>query len=323
MLRPYTKLEPTTTRDDEPMIIPVQKDLELAEDFHSADSVTGALHVWWLGHSGFLMKWNGKGILLDPYLSDSMALQFNGRGKGWPRMTERTIDPLLLSGIDLIISSNHHLAHLDPETILGVRAASPNARLVVPEGIHREADALLGEAGPHIMPLDAGSYVDVGDIEIHGINAATPEIRTDEKGASKSLGFVLTMGPFAVFYSGDTLWHDSLVKEVRRWDLNLSILPISGYNPEGGPGMSCNLNGFEASALAKAISSGLVVPCHYDMFREDTVSPEEFIYCCERLNQRFRVLQPGIRLTMGPMINPSSGRALPSEAHSDDWGLGY
>ena len=110
MLSPYTKLEPS-----ESMIIPVQKDLELVQDFNSADNVTGALHVWWLGHSGFLLKWKGVGIVIDPYLSDSMALQYKGRGRGWPRMTERVVDPLLLSGVDILISTQNHLSHLDPE----------------------------------------------------------------------------------------------------------------------------------------------------------------------------------------------------------------
>lgn len=321
MLRPFTNIQ--AEADPESMIIPVQKDLELVEDFHSADNVTGALHVWWLGHSGFLLKWNGIGVLIDPYLSDSMSIQYNGRGKGWPRMTERVVDPLLLSGIDLIVASQNRLSHLDPETILAVRSASPNMKMVVPGGSHKVIDSVLGSAGPHLIPLDSGSFVDVGEVEVHGINAANPEIETDDVGAAKNLGYVLTMGPFAIYHSGDTLWHDTLVKEVRRWNLNLALLPISGYAPEAGPGVSSNLNGFEASALAKAISAGLAVPMHYDMFTEDTATTEEFVYCCERLDQRYRILQPGLRLTMGPMIDPSSGRALPTEAHSSDWGLGY
>ncbi len=322
MLSPYTKLDPQIF--EESMIIPVLKDLELVEDFQAADDVTGALHVWWLGHAGFLMKWNGKGILIDPYLSDSMAIQFTGgTTKGWPRLTERVIDPLMLSGIDLILATNNHLTHLDPETILAIRSASPNAKLVVPAGEKDRVTAQLGSAGPHIMPLSAGSFVEIDDMAVHGINAANPEILRDDEGNSHDLGYVVTMGPFAIYHSGDTLWHPTLVKEVRRWNLNLAILPISGYDPESGPNISNNLNGFEAAALAKAVSAGLVVPGHFDMFQADTVSSEEFIYCCERLDQKYRVLQPGIRLTMGPMIDPSSGKALPTEAQTEDWGLGY
>ena len=299
------------------MIIPVQKDLELLEDFHEADSVTGAIHVWWLGHSGFLIKWNGRGILIDPYLSDSMAL------KGWPRMTERVIDPLTLSGVDLIITSNNHLSHLDPQTILAVRSASPSAKLVIPAGLEDEVNASLGAAGPHLLPLNAGNYVEDDNIVVHGITAANPDILIDTAGNSTSLGFVLTMGPFVLFHCGDTLWHNTLVKEVRRWNVNLAMLPVSGYDPTNRPGASAVLNGFEASALSKAVSASLAIPCHYDMFPKDSVSPEEFIYCSERLDQKYRILQPGLRMTMGPMIDPSSGKALPTEAHSNDWGLGY
>jgi len=305
------------------MIIPVQKDLELVQDFNSADNVTGALHVWWLGHSGFLLKWKGVVIVIDPYLSDSMALQYKGRGRGWPRMTERVVDPLLLSGVDILISTQNHLSHLDPETILGLRSASPNMKMVIPAGIQPSVEALLGKAGPHLIPVDAGNFVDFGDLEIHGITAANPEVQRDSRGHSMSLGYVLTMGPFAIYHSGDTLWHKSLVKEVRRWNLNLAMLPISGYRPEEGPGPSANLNGFEASALAKGVSAGLAVPCHYDMFREDSAPADEFIYCCDRLDQRYRILQPGLRLTMGPMKDPGAGKALPSEAHRRDWDLGY
>ena len=320
MLQPFTKLNSSPPEEQEQMIVPVQKDLELVEDFQEADDVTGALHLWWIGHSGFLLKWNGVGILIDPYLSDSLSVAHE-REEPWPRMTERVVDPLTLSGIDLLLCSHNHLSHLDPETILALRSASPTMKLVIPGGIHRIVDHELGTAGPPLLSLDAGSFVDAGDVEIHGINAANPEIQTDDRGSTRNLGFVITMGPFAVYFSGDTLWHSSLVKEVRRWNLNLAILPISGCDP--GAGTSHNLNGFEASALAKAVSASLVIPCHFDMFPKDTVSPEEFIYCCERLDQRYRVLQPGMRVTMGPMLDPSSGKAMPTEAHSSDWGLGY
>ncbi len=302
------------------MITPVQKDGDLIEDFQQADNVTGALHLWWLGHSGFLIKWNGHGILIDPYLSDSLARQVDGKSKIRPRLTERVANPLSLAGIDLVLATHNHLSHLDPETILGIRAASPRMKMVVPEGIRRHVDALLGTAGPPLLPVDSGKFIDLDDIEVHGITAANPEVLTDDHGAARSLGYVVRLGPFIVFHSGDTLWHNSLVKEVRRWNVNLALLPISGDEPEK---MSANLNGFQAAALGKAISAGLIVPCHYDMFDDDTASPEEFIYSSERLEQKFRILEPGMRMTMGPMIDPSSGQARPTEAYSTDWGLGY
>ena len=83
------------------------------------------------------------------------------------------------------------------------------------------------------------------------------------------------------------------------------------------------MNGFESAAFAKAISSSLVIPCHFDMFNEGNTSPEEFETCCDRLHQRYRILELGQRMTMGPVTDPSAGSAPPSEEHKSDWKLGY
>ena len=303
------------------MIPAIQKDGELLDDFHEADNVSGAIHVWWLGQSGFLVKWNGNGLLFDPYLSDSLTRKYEGTDQPHVRMSERAIDPLLLSGIDVVTSSHNHTDHLDAETLLPLKAANPNLKLVLPEANLAFAEKRLGPSGPELVPVDAGSYVEESGFEFHGITAAHPEIEYDDDGHSKSLGFVVTCGQFAIFHSGDTFWHDSLVKEVRRWPINLTFLPINGHKPERN--VAGNLNGFEAAALAKAISASIVIPCHYHMFEFNTAEPDEFIDCCERLNQRYRILEIGQRITMGPISEVSAGDANATEKREDDWGLGY
>ena len=53
------------------MIQPVLAHDALLADIAAARSASSELHLWWLGQSGFLIKWAGKHLLLDPYLSDS------------------------------------------------------------------------------------------------------------------------------------------------------------------------------------------------------------------------------------------------------------
>ncbi len=48
------------------MIEPIQQNEEFVEDYLQADRVTGAIHVWWLGHACFLIKWNSYNLLIDP-----------------------------------------------------------------------------------------------------------------------------------------------------------------------------------------------------------------------------------------------------------------
>tara|TARA_R110002096_G_scaffold23303_14_gene74281 strand:- start:8230 stop:9195 length:966 start_codon:yes stop_codon:yes gene_type:complete len=303
------------------MIIPVQKDADFIKDFTEADRVTGAIHVWWLGQSGFLIKWNGQGLLIDPYLSDSHTRASEGTDHQIKRISERVVDPLALSGIEAVICSSAQPDRLDRETLLPLQAANPNLKLVIPAGIADQTRDLLGAAGPNIVPVNAGTFVEFSSVKFHGIDAATPKIRRDTHGNSKDLGFVLLFGPFAIYYSGQTIWHTQLVKAIRRWPINLAFMPING-DEKSADGRD-SLNGFEAAALAKATSSSIVIPGHFDMFDQNNPSTDEFTGCCERLSQRFRVLKLGQRMTMGPVTDPSSGKASSSEPHRENSGLGY
>ncbi len=47
-----------------------------------------------------------------------------------------------------------------------------------------------------------------------------------------------------------------------------------------------------------SIRARLVVPCHYDMFEFNTVTPDEFVGACEKLGQSFRVLGCGEKLVL-------------------------
>jgi L-ascorbate metabolism protein UlaG (beta-lactamase superfamily) len=283
--------------------------------------VSGAIHVWWLGQSGFLIKWAGHGLLIDPYLSDSLSRRTEGTPEALHRVSEQVVDPLLLSGIDHVVCSNTAPDRLDPETILPLRATNPALKVVIPAGRVAEAEAILGAASPPLLPANAGTYVKSGPFDFHGINAANPKIRRDERGNSRDLGFVILFGPFALFHAGETVWHTHLVKEVRRWSVNLAFLPINGT--DGNRTDRASMNGFEAAAFAKAVSASLAVPCHYDLFDRGNPNTDEFSGCCDRLGQRYRLLKIGQRLTMGPITDPSAGKALPSEPYRRDSELGY
>src|SRR5690348_5740210 len=77
--------------------------------------------LWWLGQSGFLLVHNGRALLLDPYLSDSLTRKYAQTDKPHVRMTERVVEPAALGELrvlDVITSSHNHTDHLDSETLL-------------------------------------------------------------------------------------------------------------------------------------------------------------------------------------------------------------
>jgi L-ascorbate metabolism protein UlaG (beta-lactamase superfamily) len=55
------------------------------------------LRLWWLGQSGFLVHYDGRFALFDPYLSDSLTRKYAATDKPHVRMTERVVDPARLT----------------------------------------------------------------------------------------------------------------------------------------------------------------------------------------------------------------------------------
>jgi len=277
------------------MITPYQKDAALLDDIDRAPATEDRFHLWWLGQSGFLLKWGERHLLFDPYLSDSLTQKYQGTDKEHIRMTDRCVDPACLSMIDVVTSSHNHTDHLDADTLGPLAAARPALPLVLPEANLGFARARLGDASLALHGLNDGQTIEVEGFSFTGMAAAHDTVERDEQGRCRFLSLVVRFGGFTVFHSGDTLWHDHLPHLLIHCRPDVVMLPINGQDPTRG--VAGNLNGTEAAALAKCCGAGLVVPHHFDMFTFNTASPDEFSTACHRLGQSHRVLRCGERLT--------------------------
>src|SRR3954469_6334834 len=114
------------------MIKPAFQDGVFLADVKSARS-DNAFFLWWLGQSGFLVKWRDRFLLLDPYLSDSLTNKYAATDKPHVRMTERVIASEKLAFVDVVTSSHNHTDHLDAETLRPIFEKNPEAAFVIPE----------------------------------------------------------------------------------------------------------------------------------------------------------------------------------------------
>src|SRR5262245_8562803 len=112
------------------MIEPLQADDALLADIAAGPRRPGHLRVWWLGQSGFLVQWQDRQLLLDPYLSDSLTAKYANSDRPHVRMTRRVVDPLRLREVDVVTSSHNHTDHLDAETLRPLMSANPEVRIV-------------------------------------------------------------------------------------------------------------------------------------------------------------------------------------------------
>ena len=273
-----------------------QKDSAFLADVEAWLDGPGQFRIWWLGQSGFLIAWNGHRLLLDPYLSDSLTRKYAQTGKPHVRITERVVDPALLTNIFAATSSHNHTDHLDAETLLPLRYANPALHLIIPEA-NRDfvAQRLICHPGwPH--GLDDGTELTLGPFTFRGIAAAHDNLDRDSHGRHLYLGYLIRFGSFTVYHPGDCMLYEGLVEKLENQGIDLALLPINGSLPERH--VAGNFWGREAAWLASQIGARLSIPCHYDLFEFNTVTTEEFEQAARELNIAFKVLRTGEGLTI-------------------------
>ncbi|WP_138994492.1 MBL fold metallo-hydrolase [Larkinella sp. C7] len=270
-----------------------QKDQTFLSDLENARSQPDQLHIWWLGQSGFLLQWQDRRLLFDPYLSDSLSVKYAQTDKPHVRMSEQVVDPGQLTGIDVVTSSHNHTDHLDAETLTPLFNANPAIQFVIPEANRSfVADRIKREPGLPIG-LNDGETAEVAGFTFHGVPAAHNSLERDDQGHCKFMGFVVQAGPWTVYHSGDTLWYDGMAETLKPYQIDVAFLPINGNKPERR--VAGNLNPQQAARLGKEIGAGLVIPHHYHLFEFNTEDPAHFVHEAERHQTPYKVLRLGER----------------------------
>lgn len=248
------------------------------------------LRLWWLGQSGFLLHWNGHYLCFDPYLSDSLTGKYANTGKPHVRITEQVIDPAHLGMVEVVTSSHNHTDHLDAETLNPMRAANPSMQLVLPEANRRFAAERLGCDPSWPIGLADRQSATAGPFTIEALPAAHEHLDPG------FLGYVVTAGPHRIYHSGDCVLYPGLVERLQTLRPTLALLPINGSLPERR--VAGNFWGREAAQLANDAAIPTVIPCHFDLFEFNSVTPDEFIDSCNALRQKFILLMNGEGVTL-------------------------
>lgn len=279
------------------MIKAFKKDDFLLKEIKSHAAKDDSLRIWWLGQSGFLVQWQEHHVLFDPYLSDSLTRKYADTDKPHVRMSELVIDPAKLDFIDLITSSHNHTDHLDSDTLKPIFEANPGSKFIIPEANRDFVVDRLGCAPD--FPLGLSEYQSVAltdEIKITALASAHNELTTDTHGNHKFLGFILSIGPYTLYHSGDTLWYEGLEKKVAQYSPDLLFLPINGNKPERK--VAGNMSATEAAQFAKEVGSALVIPHHFHMFEFNTEEPMNFRDEAIKHGINFEILAPGQLYTL-------------------------
>jgi L-ascorbate metabolism protein UlaG (beta-lactamase superfamily) len=277
------------------MIKPILQDEAFLADVRTAP--TDRLNLWWLGQSGYLVQWQGHHLLIDPYLSDSLTKKYANTDKPHVCMTERVVAPEKLDFIEVVTSSHNHTDHLDGGTMIPLLEANPALTIIVSAANIDFAANRLGVRSERLTPIHAdGDPVTVGPFAFQAIPSAHESLETDENGDHKFVGYLIEVGGKTIYHSGDACLYEGLEERLRKWKIDLALLPINGRDPARG--VAGNFTAQEAARLGKKIGAGLVVPCHYEMFEFNTVSPRGFVTTANAMDLSYRVLKAGEHLSL-------------------------
>jgi L-ascorbate metabolism protein UlaG (beta-lactamase superfamily) len=253
---------------------------------------SGSLGLAWLGQAGFAVAHATHLLLIDPYLSDSLATKYAGKEFPHTRMTPPPVAVAELTAVDAVLVTHRHGDHMDPGTLLPLAGASPGCRFIVPRA-ERAAAEEMGLPRERITAMDAGETVSLADrIAVAAIPSAHETVETNERGEHHFLGYILRLGHWAVYHSGDCVPYDGLAQRLGREAIDVALLPVNGRDEfrrcRGVPG---NMSFAEAETLCRAAAIPWLVPHHFGMFSFNTVSAEE-------LSESARRAPPGVQVAI-------------------------
>jgi L-ascorbate 6-phosphate lactonase len=241
----------------------------------------GHVGLWWLGQASFVLKSpRGKLIAIDPYLTNSCSETAGSGGLDVDRLFPPLISPEQLH-VDAIAFTHSHQDHCDPKTIAGYRSAGGRGPFVA-TGETMEKLAGMGIPSGQILLTWPNKEHRVGDVRIKA-TFAIPYWGDD----LTHIGYLVFIdnGP-SVYFTGDTDYHD-ILGYIGEYKPDVMVTVINGAFRNLGPN--------EAAKLTARINPKVVIPCHYDLFRDNSLDPRLFRSCLHAagLADRYRCLNHG------------------------------
>lgn len=250
-----------------------------------------AIEVTPLGQAGFRFIFGDRTVYIDPYLSDRVE---RIEGAALKRLVPIWKSPSQVSDADWVLITHDHMDHCDPDTLLPLSIASPNARFVGPP----DALRTLATAGISVDRLHAADdgWIQLGKgLRVHPVPASHPSVEVDEQGRWRCVGYVMESSSRRIYHSGDTSLNEDLLRSLETlMPIDVAILSVNEHNYyRERQGIIGNMTVREALQFATDLGVETLVPMHWDMFAPNCVYPEE-------IQLLYRLIRPPFRLLLSP-----------------------
>ncbi len=208
------------------------------------------MKITWLGQAGLLFETDGKKILMDPYLSNSVA-------KIQPKNFRRVpVDERFLEiKPDVIVITHNHADHLDKETLCHYLDENSEVKVFAPNGAWQEVRKFGGVKNNYVMFNNGTTWTE----DFAAFRAVKAE-HSDEY----AIGVIIAIDGKNYYVTGDTLYNESVFASLPEIKIEAVFLPVNGVGN--------NMNFTEAKRFAERVKAKYVVPIHIGMFDELTAT---------------------------------------------------
>ncbi|OAN50754.1 Zn-dependent hydrolase [Paramagnetospirillum marisnigri] len=258
---------------------------ELMTEIRDSRVEVGSLALWFLGQNGWMVKSpEGVVVAVDPYLSNSCHP--SRRGLDLDRLVPVQLAPEALEA-DLLICTHSHKDHADPETLCPCARSGKVKRFMGPGDTQAVFD--LAEIAESDRLLSWPNQVtELGDLTLTGTFA----LPTDA-GDLTHMGVMVQAGTGPkLWITGDTAWCDLLAEAGLKHLPDVVCLPINGGY--------ANLSHWEAAELVRRVDPAQAIPCHWDMFADNSCDPRMFqaSLTVKGMGEKYRMPQHGVRMVI-------------------------
>lgn len=226
----------------------------------------------WLGQAGFWIETGAHRILIDPYLSDSLARKYAGHRNNHCRMMPPPVLPDDLPAPDIVLITHAHTDHMDPDTLGPLARRFPALPFVVPAAQLATARRRIGPDA-RLIAVDAGqSLSPLTGLRLIVLPAAHEALERDTEGRHYFLGYAIRSGGSCIFHPGDTIPFAGQLDLVRALAADIALFPVNGRDEARlAAGIPGNFTLAEAISLAHDAGIPFLIPHHFGMFAFNTV----------------------------------------------------
>jgi L-ascorbate metabolism protein UlaG (beta-lactamase superfamily) len=235
-----------------------------------------AVRLYWLGQAGFVIDTPDRRLVIDPYLSDSLAEKYRGTALAHERLHPPPVTVEDLGKVDLVLCTHQHGDHMDAGTLRPLAARWPELHFVVPEAAAAIATTKIGVGTDRLILANAGASISPWPgLTVTGLRAAHERLEVDDAGHHRFLGYHIDISGLRILHSGDTVPFDGQVAEYAALGPQLILLPVNGRSEAlrqaGVPG---NLTLEEAIKVGQGSGAAMMIAHHYGLFAFNTADPQ-------------------------------------------------